>query len=88
MSGLKRIVVWSAVFLIAGLLGAANLSVRAQTLDDNALKGMKWRLIGPFRGGRALAVTGVAGNPETYYFGSVAGGVWKTTNGGLTWTRR
>lgn len=46
---------------------------------------MKWRQVGPFRGGRALAVAGVAGDPETYYFGSVAGGVWKTTNGGLTW---
>ena len=59
---------------------------RAQTLDENTLKAMKWRQVGPFRGGRALAVAGVAGDPETYYFGSVAGGVWKTTNGGLTWT--
>src|SRR2546430_8939570 len=41
--------------------------------------GMKWRLIGPFRGGRALAVTGVLSQPNTYYFGAVAGGVWKTT---------
>jgi photosystem II stability/assembly factor-like uncharacterized protein len=47
---------------------------------------MKWRQVGPFRGGRALAVMGVAGDPDTYYFGAVAGGVWKTTNGGLTWT--
>jgi photosystem II stability/assembly factor-like uncharacterized protein len=86
MSGLKRIVVWSAVLLGAGLVGTANISLRAQALDENALKGMKWRQIGPFRGGRALAVTGVAGDPETYYFGAVAGGVWKTTNGGLTWT--
>src|SRR5437870_11112682 len=46
---------------------------------------MKWRQIGPCRGGRALAVAGVAGDPGTYYFGAVAGGVWKTENGGLTW---
>jgi len=46
---------------------------------------MKWRLIGPFRGGRVLAVTGVASQPHTYYFGAVSGGVWKTTDGGLTW---
>ncbi len=46
---------------------------------------MKWRLIGPFRGGRALAVSGVVGHPNTYYFGAVAGGVWKTTDGGATW---
>jgi photosystem II stability/assembly factor-like uncharacterized protein len=46
---------------------------------------MKWRLIGPFRGGRVLAVTGVPSQPNTYYFGAVSGGVWKTTDGGVTW---
>jgi len=59
---------------------------RAQTIDAEAMKGMQWRQIGPFRGGRVLAVTGVAGDPNTYYFGAVAGGVWKTTNAGWTWT--
>jgi photosystem II stability/assembly factor-like uncharacterized protein len=48
--------------------------------------GLKWRLVGPFRAGRANAVTGVAGNPNTFYFGSVGGGVWKTTNSGRSWT--
>ena len=43
-------------------------------------------MIGPFRGGRVLAVTGVPGDPNTFYFGSVGGGVWKTTNAGVTWT--
>jgi photosystem II stability/assembly factor-like uncharacterized protein len=60
--------------------------LRAQTMREDLWKGMKWRLIGPFRGGRALAVTGVAGDPNTFYFGAVAGGVWKTTDGGVTWT--
>ena len=46
---------------------------------------MKWRLVGPFRGGRALAVEGVPGEPNTYYFGAVAGGIWKTTDGGANW---
>jgi len=46
---------------------------------------MKWRLIGPFRGGRALAVTGVPSQPNTFYFGAVGGGVWKTTDAGNTW---
>ncbi len=46
---------------------------------------MQWREIGPFRGGRALAVEGVSGEPDTYYFGAVAGGVWKTVDGGATW---
>ena len=58
----------------------------AQTIEPEAMKGMQWRQIGPFRGGRVLAVTGVAGDPNTYYFGAVAGGVWKTTHGGWTWT--
>ncbi len=47
--------------------------------------GLTWRLIGPFRGGRVVAVSGVIGDRPTYYFGGVAGGVWKTTDGGLTW---
>jgi len=42
-------------------------------------------MIGPFRGGRTVAVSGVEGDPNTYYFGGVGGGVWKTTNGGITW---
>ena len=48
-------------------------------------EGMKYRLVGPFRGGRVLAVAGVPGQSETYYFGAVAGGMWKTTDGGLNW---
>ena len=85
MSGLKRIAIYAAILLLMRTLGLAGCSLQAQTLDENALKGMKWWQIGPFRGGRALAVTGVSGDLETYYFGAVAGGVWKTANGGLTW---
>ncbi|HET9306824.1 MAG TPA: hypothetical protein VFO46_12420 [Candidatus Sulfotelmatobacter sp.] len=48
-------------------------------------EGMKYRLVGPFRGGRVLAVAGVPGPENTYYFGAVAGGMWKTTDGGLNW---
>ncbi|HEY2233083.1 MAG TPA: hypothetical protein VGK01_06360, partial [Candidatus Angelobacter sp.] len=47
--------------------------------------GLTWRLIGPFRGGRVLAVSGVVGDQHTYYFGATGGGVWKSTDGGLTW---
>jgi len=86
MSGLKQLGQIAAFFSGLFLFGGMCAPVSAQTLDENSLKGMKWRQVGPFRGGRALAVTGIAGDPETYYFGSVAGGVWKTTNGGLTWT--
>ena len=48
-------------------------------------KGLQYRLVGPFRGGRVVAASGVAGDPDVYYFGAVAGGVWKTTDGGLNW---
>ena len=54
-------------------------------VDPAIVGGMKWRQIGPFRGGRVLAVAGVAGDPSTYYFGAVAGGIFKSTNGGLSW---
>ena len=49
------------------------------------LEGMKYRLVGPFRGGRATGVAGVPGDPDTFYFGAASGGLWKTTDGGLTW---
>src|SRR6059036_4310283 len=53
--------------------------------DEKLFNGMRWRQIGPFRGGRALAIEGVPGEPDTYYFGAVAGGVWKTIDGGANW---
>jgi photosystem II stability/assembly factor-like uncharacterized protein len=54
-------------------------------IDSSLINGMKWRQIGPFRGGRVLAVAGVPGDPNTYYFGAVSGGIFKSTNGGMTW---
>jgi photosystem II stability/assembly factor-like uncharacterized protein len=64
-------------------------STGAAASDEEEAKGpwhgLTWRLVGPFRGGRVLAVTGVIGDPHIYYFGGVAGGVWKSTDGGLTW---
>jgi photosystem II stability/assembly factor-like uncharacterized protein len=56
-----------------------------QRIDQKIFLDMKWRSIGPFRAGRSLAVTGVRGQPEVYYFGSVGGGVWKTSDAGRTW---
>ncbi len=54
-------------------------------LDPKLFQELRWRLIGPFRGGRTLGVTGVRGQPEVFYFGSVGGGVWKTNDAGRTW---
>src|SRR6202022_1021439 len=53
--------------------------------DKGPWKALSYRLIGPFRGGRGLAVSGVVGQDNTYYFGGVAGGGWKTPDGGLNW---
>ena len=47
--------------------------------------GLRWRMLGPFRGGRVAAATGVPGRPNEFYFGAVNGGVWKTIDGGRTW---
>jgi photosystem II stability/assembly factor-like uncharacterized protein len=55
------------------------------TFDAALLKGLRWRNIGPFRGGRSIAVTGVKGQPYTYYFGAMGGGVWKSVDGGNNW---
>src|SRR5436305_1373029 len=61
------------------------VAAHAATLPAGLFDQLQWRNIGPFRGGRVAAVSGVAGDPVTFYFGSVGGGVWKTTNAGLTW---
>ena len=53
---------------------------------DPLFKGMKYRSIGPFRGGRSLTAAGIPGDPTTYYFGATGGGVWKSTDGANTWS--
>jgi photosystem II stability/assembly factor-like uncharacterized protein len=53
--------------------------------ESDPLKPLQWRSIGPFRGGRVTAVSGVASQPLVYYFGGTGGGVWKTTDGGINW---
>src|SRR5690348_5363570 len=69
----------AALAFLLSLLAAQALAA------DMPFQGMKWRLIGPFRGGRVLAVSGVPGQPQHFYFGSVGGGVWETHDAGRTW---
>ena len=57
----------------------------ATTVDPSLYSGMRWRSIGPDRGGRSIAVAGSDARPNEYYFGAVGGGVWKTTDYGVTW---
>ncbi|MGA8539778.1 MAG: glycosyl hydrolase, partial [Terriglobales bacterium] len=52
---------------------------------DPLFRGMKYRSIGPYRGGRSLTAAGIPGDPTTYYFGATGGGVWKSTDGANTW---
>ena len=73
-------------YLLATLVSAIVLtSASAQPIPSELYGGLKWRLIGPFRGGRVVAVAGVPGNATTFYFGSVGGGAWQTTDAGVVW---
>ncbi len=63
-----------------------TVAAAAQPVSPELLNGLKWRLIGPFRGGRVVAVAGVPGDSTTFYFGSVNGGIWKTIDAGVVWT--
>jgi len=56
------------------------------TVDPSLYNGMRWRSVGPSRGGRSLAVGGSDARPHEYWFGTVGGGAWKTTDGGSNWT--
>src|SRR5436305_127354 len=58
---------------------------QSQTIDPTVLSSLEWRCIGPYRGGRVVAVAGDPVHEQVFYFGSTGGGVWKTTDGGILW---
>jgi photosystem II stability/assembly factor-like uncharacterized protein len=77
----------SSLLLLIALALLTPISIHSQQQPDPSLySGLRWRMIGPFRGGRVNAVSGVTSQPDTFYFGSVGGGVWKSLNSGRTWT--
>jgi photosystem II stability/assembly factor-like uncharacterized protein len=78
-----RLALLASVVLVATARPAAAQD--ASPVDPSLYASMQWRGIGPFRGGRSVASTGVVGDPLTYYMGTVGGGVWKTTDAGTTW---
>ncbi|HEY3384380.1 MAG TPA: hypothetical protein VGK32_21690 [Vicinamibacterales bacterium] len=82
---LALLVALAALFAPTWLAARAPRAPAAPPVDPALYAGLRWRMLGPFRGGRVNAVTGVPGRPDTFYFGSVGGGVWKTTNAGRTW---
>ena len=63
-----------------------SASPEAGAPEKSFYEGMKWRNIGPNRGGRSLGSTGSPGRPDEYYFGATGGGLWKTTDGGNEWS--
>jgi photosystem II stability/assembly factor-like uncharacterized protein len=82
----RRLSVCVVVAVGAMLAGRGPLLGQAPApVAPSLYSGLHWRMIGPFRGGRVNGVTGVPGEPNTFYSGSVGGGLWKTTNAGRTW---
>jgi hypothetical protein len=65
---------------------ALGHGVLSAPVPTDLYSGLRWRMLGPFRGGRVAAATGVPGRPNEFYFGAVNGGVWKTIDGGRVWT--
>jgi photosystem II stability/assembly factor-like uncharacterized protein len=85
---------WILAVVLAGLAPAANApaavpaprpAAATDVFDQSQLAGLEWRSIGPHRGGRVTAVTGVVGQRAVYYFGGTGGGIWKSVDSGVTW---
>src|SRR5664279_5340547 len=82
---------WLFIFTLLSLVALLGIALFAQGVSpagqypNSLLAGLRWRDVGPMRGGRTYGVAGHADQPDTFYFGSVGGGVWKTENAGHTW---
>src|SRR6185436_3837521 len=75
----------SRAALAAFLLLSCLPAIPSAQVDTSLFSGLRWRSIGPARGGRSQAVAGSPTRPLEYYFGATGGGLWKTTDGGTTW---
>ncbi len=85
---MKPISLLSMVFVLATCLAAfaqKKPATKTTSYDEKLYGAIEWRSIGPYRGGRSAAVTGVPGKPNLYYMGATGGGVWKTTDAGNSW---
>ncbi len=82
-----RVHVFAALFCITAArdLPAQRATLHVSAFDSTLFRALKYRMIGPARGGRVTTVTGVPQAPLTFYMGSTGGGVWKTVNGGQSW---
>ena len=84
---MKKLILFLAILLSC----FAELSAQKNTgkdtgYDEKLYNAVQWRSIGPYRGGRSCAVAGVKGKPNLFYFGATGGGVWRTTDGGRSWS--
>src|SRR5919112_4112211 len=92
MPRVSRSFVWAAAAAVLVSLSSVRPEVgQAQapappSLDPALVKAYRWRSIGPLRAGRSIAVSGVKGRPLEAYAGQVGGGLWKTVDGGASWT--
>jgi len=86
---MKRVLVYLFIILFISYNGISQRRSRksdnTKSFNKELYEGMQWRLVGPFRGGRSAAVTGVPGKPNLYYMGATGGGVWRTKDAGNTW---
>ncbi len=80
---LLTVLIFSSLCLSAQRRGGPEVASNAA--NAGPLKDIRWRQIGPFRGGRVVAVAGVTSQPDVYYFGATGGGIWKTTDAGASW---
>ena len=85
MIAVRRALFISILFAIATWMAPVLSKTAAQQYNQNLYQSMRWRLIGPFRAGRTVGAAGVPGQPNVFYIGVNNGGVWKTTDYGLTW---
>ena len=96
MSFCRRVAAFSSVIIFIAIMSAATPAQNAPATQTTAnasepqfnprmYQDLQWRCIGPFRGGRTVAATGVPGKPDVFYIGVNNGGVWKTTDAGRTW---
>ena len=81
-----KILALRSALLVLGVAVGTTAYLPAQTVQSDLYREMRWRMIGPHRGGRTKAATGVPGKPNVFYIGATNGGVWKSTDFGRIWT--
>ncbi len=83
---ITRITIFAFIWILSSLAHIVGQEDHSETtLFADYFESLKFRNIGPFRGGRSVAATGVPGNDQVYYMGSTGGGIWKTTDAGISW---